>query len=73
MKFISISSIQKSNKELLSNDVVCVLKNNEPAFYAVSPDRMTQLLEYEKTAKTAVNHLILQAIESCSVSNIEEK
>lgn len=69
MKFVSISSLQKTTKPMVENEIVCVLKNNEPAFYTVTPERMRLLLGREKTAIAAVNHALQQAIDACCVDN----
>ncbi|QYC51368.1 hypothetical protein [Acinetobacter phage vB_AbM_WUPSU] len=50
MEFVSISSLQRTTKPMLENEVVCVMKNNEPVFYTVSPKRYAELLNAE-TAK----------------------
>lgn len=70
MKFISISSIQKSNKVILENDVVCVLKNNTPAFYTVSVERMQQLLAMEKSLKASIQYQIDKVAESLSIDSL---
>lgn len=67
MKFVSISSLQKTTKPMLENDVVCVLKNNEPAFYTVSPERMIELLNSESVSKKAINHIIKETVSAISV------
>ena len=54
---VSISSLQKSTKPMIENDVVCVLKNYTPAFYSVSPDRMKELLDSESKAKMHLDAL----------------
>lgn len=43
MKFVSISSLQKTTKPMIENDVVCVLKNNEPAFYTLSKNKYEEI------------------------------
>lgn len=70
MKFVSISSLQKTTKPMLENDVVCVLKNNEPAFYTVSVERMNELLSHESVSKKAVKHIIDNLAQSLSIENI---
>ncbi|MEG1233577.1 MAG: hypothetical protein RSE18_07050 [Acinetobacter sp.] len=47
---VSISSLQKSTKPMIENDVVCVLKNYTPAFYTVSPEKMMKLIDAESRA-----------------------
>lgn len=47
MQFVSISSLQRTTKPMLENDVVCVMKNNEPAFYSVSVKQMEYLKKCE--------------------------
>ena len=69
MKFVSISSLQKTTKPMMENDIVCVMKNNEPAFYTVTPERMKLLLNREQTAISAVNHLIQRASDACNIDN----
>lgn len=49
---VSISSLQKSTRPMIENDVVCVLKNYTPAFYTLSPKRISELLNTEKE----INH-----------------
>lgn len=44
---VTISSLQRTTKPLLDNDVVCVFKQSEPAFYTVKPERMKQLIHAE--------------------------
>lgn len=44
MQFVSISSLQRTTKPMLENDVVCVMKNNEPVFYTVKPNLIDGLL-----------------------------
>lgn len=64
MKFVSISSLQKTTKPMLENDIVCVLKNNEPAFYTVSNDRMNELLNHEKISKKVQQEMIGKVVDS---------
>ena len=73
MKFVSISSLQKTTKPMIENDIVCVMKNNEPAFYTVTPERMKLLLNREQTAIAAVNHLIQRASDACNIDNFQGK
>ena len=47
MQFVSISSLQRTTKPMLENDTVCVLKNNEPVFFTLSPERMWELTQKE--------------------------
>ena len=47
MKFVSISSLQRTTKPMLENDVVCIMKNNEPAFYSISVKQMEYLKKCE--------------------------
>ena len=54
---------------MMENDIVCVMKNNEPAFYTVTPERMKLLLGREQTAISAVNHLIQRASDVCNIDN----
>lgn len=42
MKFVSISSLQRTTKPMTENEVTCVLKNNEPLFYTVSAEKMQE-------------------------------
>lgn len=67
MKFVSISSLQRTTKPMLENEVVCVMKNNEPVFYTVSPERMGELLNAEAISKKAVNHIINSTAKSIGV------
>lgn len=69
MKFVSISSLQKTTKPMVENEIVCVLKNNEPAFYTVTPERMRILLARENTAIAAVNYTVQKAIDACCIDN----
>ena len=69
MKFVSISSLQKTTKPMIENEIVCVMKNNEPAFYTVTPERMKLLLGREQTAISAVNHLVQRASDTCNIDN----
>lgn len=56
-EFVSISSLQRTTNPLLKNDVVCVLKNNSPAFYTIKPWRYAQLLRAEKELKDIYSKL----------------
>lgn len=51
MYFVAISSLQKTTKPMIENDIVCVLKNSQPAFYTVTPEQMDYFLKMEKIAK----------------------
>ena len=51
MKFVSISSLQRTTKPMLENDVVCVMKNNAPAFYSVSVKQMEYFKVCEQQLK----------------------
>lgn len=44
---VTISSLQRTTKPLTDNDVVCVFKSYEPAFYTVSPARFNELIGAE--------------------------
>ena len=48
---VPISSLQRTTKPMMENDIVCVMKNNEPAFYTIDPVRLDQLLRAEKKLK----------------------
>lgn len=48
---VTVSSLQRSTKPLHENDIVCVIKNSEPLFYTIKPERYAQLLETEKKLK----------------------
>lgn len=63
MKFVSISSLQRTTKPMTENDVVCVMKNNEPVFYTVSPERYAQLLDAEIVRRKAVQHIMDEAVK----------
>lgn len=67
MEFVSISSLQRTTKPMLENEVVCVMKNNEPVFYTVSPERMKQLLNAEAISKKAINHIISETAKSMQI------
>ena len=54
---VNISSLQRTTKPLVENDVVCVMRQYEPAFYTVLPERMNVLLESESKANSAVEKL----------------
>lgn len=69
MKFVSISSLQKTSKPMLENDVVCVLKNNEPAFYTLSPERYNELLLKEQNAIYLMDQKIKEIAEKLSPKN----
>ena len=45
---VTISSLQRTTKPLTDNEMVCVFKQCEPAFFTVKPSRMTELLNTEK-------------------------
>ena len=42
---VTISSLQRTTKPLTENEIVCVYKQSEPAFFSVKPERMKELLE----------------------------
>lgn len=44
---VTISSLQRTTKPLTDNEIVCVFKQCEPAFYTVKPERMKQLIDAE--------------------------
>lgn len=48
---VTISSLQRTTKPLTENDVVCVFKQCEPAFFTVKPSRMKELLDAEQKLK----------------------
>ena len=48
---VSISSLQRTTKPIMENDIVCVMKNYKPAFYTIDPVRLDQLLRAEKQLK----------------------
>lgn len=45
---VTISSLQRTTKPLTENEIVCVFKQCEPAFFTVKPERMRILLNTEK-------------------------
>lgn len=45
---VTISSLQRTTKPLIENEIVCVFKQCEPAFFTVKPERMNDLLNTEK-------------------------
>ena len=48
---VPISSLQRTTKPMMENDIVCVMKNYKPAFYTIDPVRLDQLLRAEKQLK----------------------
>lgn len=48
---VTISSLQRTTKPLTENEIVCVFKQCEPAFFTVKPERMKQLLKAEAMLK----------------------
>lgn len=48
---VTISSLQRTTKPMFENEIVCVFKQSDPAFYTVSPDRFKQLIEAEEVLK----------------------
>ena len=70
MQFVSISSLQRTTKPMMENEIVCVLKNNEPVFYTISPERMEKLINAEKLMQKVVSEKIEEVAESCSIKNI---
>lgn len=69
MKFVSISSLQKTTKPMIENDIVCVMKNNEPVFYTVSPEKMKEFLDAESVSRKAINRIIEDTVNSISIGN----
>ena len=67
MQFVSISSLQRTTKPMVENEVVCVMKNNEPIFYTVSPERMKELLNAEAISKKAINHIVSETAKSIQI------
>lgn len=48
---VTISSLQRTTKPLTENEIVCVFKQYDPAFYTVKPNRMRELLGAEQKLK----------------------
>lgn len=44
---ISISDLKKNPMKASTHDAICVLNRGKPAFYCVSPEKMTELLSHK--------------------------
>lgn len=41
---VSVSSLQKTTKPMMENDVVCVMKNYVPVFYTIKPEKLDEII-----------------------------
>lgn len=53
----NITELKKNPVELSKHSETCVLSNGRPCFYALSAERMAELLEIEKSHSDALNKL----------------
>lgn len=51
---VTISSLQRTTKPLTDNEIVCVYKQSEPAFFTVKPEKMKELLHDQERLIQAV-------------------
>ena len=51
-EIISVTEFRKNPLQVADQKEVCILKNNQAAFYTISPDRMAELLAAENKLKS---------------------
>ena len=71
MKFVSISSLQKTTKPMVENEIVCVLKNNEPAFYTISKEKYESMLDTNNDEATMLSEFTRRISSSLTKYEIE--
>lgn len=66
----NITELKKNPVELSKHNETCVLSNGRPCFYSVSPERMKELLDAEKSLNDL--DLRLYTAYDCAVSALNQ-
>ncbi|MER1952450.1 MAG: hypothetical protein ABS863_00435 [Aerococcus urinaeequi] len=62
---VSISSLQKSTKPMIENEVVCVMKNYVPAFYTINPKKMSEIISNKDSTEAKYPAFCSQLVKKC--------